>query len=133
MNGPRDRYDEDIEAILTAGEDRKELVLNFWSSASALFDFAGPTTVYCGCLTQVRSGEYPAVTPMLTELIRADERLPIEVDGSEDEATLNVFAQWQRAIDAMGLRSKSHLDERAALVDSLLRTGVAIARMRGAP
>jgi hypothetical protein len=60
--------------------------------------------VYCGCLTQIRSDHaFVAATDDLTEAIRKDDRIP----KSPSEITvehLAAFAEWQRKIDALGVR-----------------------------
>ena len=114
-----DKYDRAV-AYLT---EHPELITGAWEldmpgdteeeleiarDCEALFAYAGPSGVvdHCGCLTQIRSGERGrdrAATPELTALIRADERIPADVEGLGVEC-LVAFAEWQRVIDDAGVR-----------------------------
>ncbi len=114
MTAP-DKYDEAI-AYLTEHPD--EIVNEWWNGsatgsnegqAGCLFNRAGDELAdgrWCGCLTQVRGENLPAATPELTAAIRADHRIPAD----ENHITvdhLEVFAEWQRKIDAMNLEASS--------------------------
>ena len=112
-----DRYDRAV-AYLT---EHPELIQDAWAldmpgdtekeiarDCEALFAYAGPSAGpnRCGCLTQIRSGVRPvdrAATPELTALIRADERIPADVEGLGVEC-LVAFAELQRVIDDAGVR-----------------------------
>lgn len=52
----------------------------------------------CGCLTQIRGGDYAAPTKALTAAIRDDERIPA-ISTLIDVESLPVFAEWQRRLD----------------------------------
>ena len=78
----------------------------------ALFQYvtkSGTKEVFCGCLTQIRSGEYAASIPELTEQIRNDTRIP-KYSHLIRENHLPVFAEWQRKIDKVLGRCKTKLD-----------------------
>lgn len=75
----------------------------FSSPGAPLFQAAGDDCNGCACLTLVRDG-FNAATPELTAEIRADKRLPKRPEDIRPEH-LNVFAEWQRRLDAMGVRS----------------------------
>jgi hypothetical protein len=105
-----DRYDKQIARLLAA-PDFRAAVEEEWSSAKGLFAFVTPDRythtsengVPYGCLTMIRQQyngghyRYEAYTDELTEAIRADDRLPRDVDEIEPRH-LPVFAEWQRRI-----------------------------------
>ena len=101
-----DKYDEDI-AYLT---EHPEEIQDAWGNActhdhGSLFMWIGETTAsggLCGCLTQIRHEGMQACTKELTKLIRADDRIPKNEDVAPDN--FYVFAEWQRRVDAMGVR-----------------------------
>jgi hypothetical protein len=80
-----------------------------WSGV--LFQAATPTGCHdvnpsgrnCGDLCAIRSLEAQAWTPKLTDLIANDRRIPKIDDQNNapkiDANKLNVFAEWQRALD----------------------------------
>lgn len=106
-----DIYDEAI-AYLTSDPDRFQdrvgLAWN-WSNlerpGSVLFRYCSGNgqpmhhDILCGCLTQVKNG-LNAATEELTNLIRADPRIPDDVDNITPES-LPVFAEYQRMMDNM--------------------------------
>ncbi len=99
----RDKYDEAID-YLTESPDE---ILDAWDealyhSAGDLFRYCGDG-YRCGCLTQVKAGQYEAATPELTTEIRADHRIPSDPE-SITVLDLPVFAEWQRRMDKMGIR-----------------------------
>ena len=110
-----DKYDEAIAELMAVDERKWEReVLRAWDAPSrdgvgCLFQFAGISGLIsgrvCGCLTQIRAepGFYAAATPDLTDAIAVDERLPSSPRDITPE-DLPVFAEWQRKIDAMGVR-----------------------------
>ena len=51
-----------------------------------------------GCLTMVRGTRYVAQTEGLTNVIRADKRVPLSGDDI-NVSDLEVFADWQRYLD----------------------------------
>lgn len=102
-----DKYDKAIEH-LNAHPDE---ILSAWGAAypdhptGCLFQYASPSEEaefqanrMCGCLTQVRGDDMNAWTPKLTAEIRADKRIPLDVDDVT-VADLPVFAEWQRRLD----------------------------------
>lgn len=103
-----DRYDKAIANLterVNAGE--ADAIQDAWGfpgtdPAGCLFESTGrnprDSEDVCGCLTQVRRGDYDGPTPELTALIRADARIPC---GSKQItlADLPVFAEWQRKLD----------------------------------
>lgn len=117
---PRDIYDEGVE-YLAANPDK---IYDAWNSAAAGIESAGCLTYplprgayalfahvtqsrnprskimveYCGCLTQVKAGTDPAETMELTDIIRADKRIPRKT-GKFKRKTLEHFAEMQRWID----------------------------------
>jgi hypothetical protein len=112
-----DKYDEAIAELLQDNPSRptfEERVVDAWNypkkrGPGALFQPCGQMGA-CGCLTQIVSREmnfdgapYAAVTPELTEAILADDRIPPTPHDITPE-DLPVFAEWQRKIDAMGVR-----------------------------
>jgi hypothetical protein len=52
----------------------------------------------CGCLTQVKAGQFPAYTPRLTRAILADDRIPLHGRAITVDH-LPIFAGWQRRLD----------------------------------
>jgi hypothetical protein len=109
MSTMKDKYDEAVEYLT----EHPEMIDAVWNepdefSAGCLFGFASPdgsrmyaigNNATCGCLTEVKAGNFRAYTHELTAAIRADNRIP--EDGSEiTSADLPVFAEWQRRIDA---------------------------------
>lgn len=104
-----DAYDLEVERLANATIEQMD---DAWAHDtcggeklhSCLFDDCGiyrhsaDTDMPCGCLTLVRCGSMDAQTPELTDAIRADERLPLQVDDITREH-LPVFAEWQRRID----------------------------------
>lgn len=102
----RDKYDEAVEH-LTANPHGIE---DSWEQGECLFQHAGKESdnwgadgYVIGCLTQIREGWVGAATPELTAAIRADARLPVTPTQITVEM-LPIFAEWQRKIDAMGVR-----------------------------
>jgi hypothetical protein len=105
-----DKYDEAI-AYLTANP---WAIRNAWLNGygdglypgSCLFAAAGPRgpSTACSCLTIIRgNSDAIAATWQLSHTIRHDERLP--KDSSEITVEhLPIFAEYQRRIDAMGVR-----------------------------
>lgn len=95
----RDKYDVEVDRLLSCNGDFEKVVHKSWSLCQGLFQFAGETTNnrYAGCLTMVR-GNFTAETPELTAEIRADERIPKNVREITRES-LPVFAEWQRRLD----------------------------------
>lgn len=94
-----DKYDEQIERL----RNTPELIYSDWDYGIGLF---ASVCDQCGCLTQVRRsdfwGENFPDRGVLAEIV-ADERIPKNgQDVTVDH--LPVFAQWQRKIDAMGIR-----------------------------
>lgn len=65
--------------------------------SSCLFGSTGALYA-CGCLTQVKSGRFPANNDELTRAIRADERIPEDAHYITIN-NLPVFAEWQRRLD----------------------------------
>ncbi len=110
MTAP-DKYDEAIAYLA----ERPDEIVDAWGECSwrnrasvdheagALFAVTGTN---CGCLTQIRSGEQDAPTAALTDAIRADHRIPSDPDRITVDH-LEVFAEWQRKIDAMNLEASS--------------------------
>jgi hypothetical protein len=100
-----DRYDRAVAYF----HAHPEAIPDAWAAPSRepygfLFAFATPTGrdddtnpgVY-GCLTMIRREEAIAWTAELTDAIRADDRLPIDLAGALP--VLEVFAEWQRRLD----------------------------------
>jgi hypothetical protein len=112
-----DKYDEAIAELLTVDEQNWEVVIgDAWGyprreGPGCLFQVAGVMGLVddgakvCGCLTQIRSDPnyYGAATMDLTNEIAADDRIPCNPYDITPE-DLPVFAEWQRKIDAMGVR-----------------------------
>lgn len=109
-----DKYDREIEKIMAAPFIAFEVVKR-WRSASpngegCLFQFMTPSgsrnaltggAPLFGCLTQIRnSATFSAYTPELTDLIRADERIPKNPTEVCTREQLEVFAEYQRLADA---------------------------------
>jgi len=124
-----DKYSKAVRALAAEGQriGFYQAVLNAWATKTGrdqtpgceLFQYCTPTgelisvpgqPVY-GCLTQVRSGMFPAYNVELTEEIRADERLPMNPLQIKPE-TLFVLAEWQRKLDEI-LRKPSGKRSRA--------------------
>ena len=63
-------------------------------NSEADFDRGEP----CGCLTQIRSGGYNAVTERLTRAIHVDTRIPSNIYFTTPQ-DLPVFKEWQERID----------------------------------
>ena len=110
-----DKYDKQIERILAYSGRSLEFE---WMTGVGLFQYVTPTGDFCrrpdelecGCLTLVHSQpDCVAWTDELTELIRADDRLPMnssemvhrwdQLDLEGRRALLGVFAEWQRRLD----------------------------------
>ncbi len=110
-----DKYDEAIERILTLDENK---INDIWQEP--LTDPAGCLFYHCapeqkvsacahirpdgeqvGCLTQVKSGEYPAWTEELTNLIRSNPLIPDSEDFLYllERKDLEEFAKLQRLMD----------------------------------
>lgn len=99
-----DRYDQEVERLT----NEPKLIENSWHCCGPLFAFCKPSGSdgiredgkACGCPTLIR-GEYGWVawTDELTELIRADDRLPKSYRGIRREH-LPAFAEIQRKLDA---------------------------------
>jgi hypothetical protein len=108
----KDKYDEAIEYLT----EHPTEIWPAWQDprihqAGILFLHCGDSSKkydhgdHCGCLTQIRSDHtyFVAATDDLTEAIRKDDRIP----RSPSEITvehLATFAEWQRKIDALGVR-----------------------------
>jgi hypothetical protein len=101
-----DKYDKAIEHLTKHPKGIEEAWMNPDTCPSGcLFTFCATTSRtlneqdnVCGCLTQVRGGIYPAETEALTQLIRADDRIPDSI-GRVTVESLPVFAEWQRKLD----------------------------------
>jgi hypothetical protein len=120
----KDVYDQEIE-YLTNNPNR---IYTHWNQSSPLFARAREESFraqWFGCLTQIRTDTYfKAQTYKLTELIRADERIPLSpkmVDENGDLIPDNggmtiqvehlaVFAEWQRRLDQELCRRPPILD-----------------------
>lgn len=98
-----DKYDKAI-AYLT---ENPGAIYNSWENAynslatpaSCLFKSTKPGDCgEFGCLTQVKIGDLPAITPAITKAIRADRRIPKSGSAITLEH-LPVFAEWQRRLD----------------------------------
>jgi hypothetical protein len=95
-----DKYDVEIERLqqLTPQEIRQE-----WAEIKGpLFEHIASLRM---CLTEIRHEKYPypptESNDKLRKLIRADNRIPYPIPAQEiDPATLPIFAEWQRRIDA---------------------------------
>jgi hypothetical protein len=106
-----DRYDEAIAYLSQfEGEEFKERVYKAWNypfeDGGCLFAYCsddGEDRAYklCGCLTQVKCGMYEAQDSDLTIAIRNDARIPYEPEKIDEPADLEVFAEWQRKMDAL--------------------------------
>lgn len=101
-----DKYDEAIEHLT---ENPCE-IMDFWEQPApdtygCLFQFCGDALhlEHCGCPVMIRAGISIAATPALTAQIGADERIPKSPRAITAEH-LQAFAEWQRKIDAMGVR-----------------------------
>jgi len=117
-----DSYDHAIQKLLDkhreTGHIALEMAWNFPLTApgGCLFGFcsknrgtesesASNSILECGCLTQVRHGEYSAETQKLTDAIRGDKRIPHNPVACEEDyqgdlkPILEVFAEWQRRLD----------------------------------
>lgn len=97
----KDKYDKAIAYL----KKHPRAIKHAWTNtdrhkAGCLFGFTGDWTT--GCLTQVKYNKYDAPTPALTQAIRADDRIPRVADITVK--SLPVFAEWQRKLDAMGVR-----------------------------
>lgn len=106
----QDKYDVQIER-LTADPS---LIRAEWVRGDGLFAYAGPRdrdlrNFTCGCLTMIRAHDFKKVVgpsgPLddISDEIRADERLPKSCAEITVES-LPAFAEWQRKLDAMGIR-----------------------------
>jgi hypothetical protein len=116
----KDKYDEAIE-YLRAHPDE---ICEAWGDPDThpggrLFDWCGESDFkggqigWCGCLTQIRASTVAdpgsfnaqciAPTPSLTADIRGDTRIPTDPQDITVEH-LQVFADWQRKLDALGVR-----------------------------
>ena len=97
-----DRYDRHIMWL----HKHPDCIEESWNRWDPLFARAGsiPRGISgdetCGCLTQVRAGEYgyKAQTPELTRAIRADHRIPKRV-GDIRLDRLDPLREWQRRLD----------------------------------
>lgn len=99
-----DEYDLHIERLTKD----PSLIQEDWGKCRGLFKLAGSPRddryLRYGCLTMIRrSTNYCAPTSELTEAIRADTRIPSN-HADITLAHLPVFAEWQRRIDALGVR-----------------------------
>lgn len=125
MTPTRDKYDEAIDWLVEHADDtqcEEGRIIAAWGApgeepGGCLFEYATPTNADgfrhlphgdCGCLTLIRrlhGPQYVAWTPQLTAEIRADDRLPRDIDdiadlrGDELRAALQPFAEWQRRLD----------------------------------
>ena len=119
MEQPRDKYDDEIDALMVYADDddlwRKQ-VRRSWELATPLFAVVGGgkiagDNVQCrGCLTQIRmtaqtrfqDHTYVAVVGgrrhPITEEIRNDTRIPATVEEIRPHH-LPIMADWQRRID----------------------------------
>ena len=108
----RDQYDEAVE-YLTAHPEKinRAWLLTDEEPGGCLFLFADEFSSgtgngrMTGCLTMIRQGDCLAQTDDLTEAIRSDTRIPTsrgldDMTEAERIASLPVFAEWQRRIDA---------------------------------
>lgn len=111
-----DKYDQAIEYLTLCPDKIDEA---WWepndyddsevAQAHCLFQYTGERRQdgqYCGCLTQIRLSPsvYPAPTDELTNAIASDDRIP-KCPTDITVADLPVFAEWQRRLDAMGVRN----------------------------
>jgi hypothetical protein len=102
-----DKYDRAIE-WLTQNPDEIERAWGqpeFTPVGCCLFQYANSSGYIrssvngvCGCLTEVRRGNWSAETAELTNAIRADIRLP-RSGATITVEHLPVFAEWQRRLD----------------------------------
>ena len=122
-----DRYDYDAEidrlvnlnsAELREAWDCSAIDDDNWMPNSPLFHYCNATGAQpedeadtCGCLTLIRSYlDFTSADPALAEAIRSDKRIPDYVECLIDSwngmsvvqrrAALQIFANWQRAMDA---------------------------------
>ncbi len=109
-----DRYERAKQFILNA-EDPKQAAQKAWAQPSARRDAGGVLFLFCtpsgfaggeqtnyGCLSMVREQTAVAFNEDLTADIQADERLPCIMQHIEPtEEGLELFAEWQRKMDAM--------------------------------
>lgn len=111
--GAWDKYDDAIEYLRAHPDEIRRAWFGGYHDVpihpgACLFAAAGSYRSGCSCLTIIRDelsidGGARAATPELTEAIRADERIPKNPSHICVEH-LPVFAEWQRKIDAMGVR-----------------------------
>jgi len=103
-----DIYDKEIMRLTKLVSEEKRCkavpIIQAWGYGkehSPLFDACGISRhTLCGCLTQVKSGSYPAQTRELQERIANDPRVPpTPYDITLDD--LPVFAEYQRELDKM--------------------------------
>lgn len=104
MSPPKDKYDLAIEYLTEhPGEIDDAWGEPQWHEAGCLFGYCAKTAtdevdgLICGCLTQVKHENMPALTEELTQAIRADTRIPRASDITVSH--LPIFAEWQRRID----------------------------------
>jgi hypothetical protein len=120
-----DVYDQEIARLVDATGEELEYLWDCPTddsddipsvARSVLFQFCTPTgrqyfhEQNCGCLIQVRWNEgMVAATPSLTRAIRADNRIPEDIEAISNDwdslpvkariALLQPFAEWQRRLD----------------------------------
>ena len=122
MTKEKDLYDLHLEFLASVPSFLFQTAVNrSWSCGVGLFRFVQDDKEFyqshnyrrglpkCGCLTQIRFDGWtsrPVDRPRavigfdaLTEEIRTDERIPVNVDGVTRDDLL-VFAAWQRRLDA---------------------------------
>lgn len=114
----RDKYDEAIERLAQSNGPALE---DAWVEFSirpdgCLFQFITASGrsigahLDCGCLTMIRSGSARAEPESLNRSIRRDPRVPDGIhelakkwggmSGEERRESLQIFSEWQRAVDA---------------------------------
>jgi len=115
MNRIQDKYQDEIDRLTTIyneeGETAFEIAVrvswNYPEGGKQLFGRCSPNRIIwfgntqCGCLTQVKYEMAEAYTPLLTAMIRSDDRIPTSPYTIKEPADLEVFAEWQRKMDAM--------------------------------
>jgi hypothetical protein len=103
-----DRYDQDVTSMTAFYEQGKhEKILHACGELlSPLFAFCTPTGKgqrrpdgkRCGCPVMVKSSDYVAWTDELTDLIRADNRIPVGHNDFTPKSFV-AMAELQRHID----------------------------------